>query len=69
MDGAEVDPCFQQMGGEAVAQQVNATGLADSGPSFGLLEDLFGGPGADGLARFLPRKEPPGETTDFPADA
>ena len=40
LDGAQIDAGLEQVGGEAMAQHVDAAALADTGLGFGLIEDL-----------------------------
>jgi len=42
LNGAEVDAGFQQVGGEAVAEGVDAAAFANAGSKFGLLEEVAG---------------------------
>jgi hypothetical protein len=42
LNGAEVDAGFQQVGGEAVAEGVEAAAFANAGSKLGLLEDGAG---------------------------
>jgi len=43
LDGAEIDVRFQEIGGKAVAQDVNAAPFVDAGLGPGLMEDGPGG--------------------------
>jgi hypothetical protein len=38
LDGAQIDARFQQMGGEAMPEQMHAAALADAGPGLGRLK-------------------------------
>ena len=39
LDGVEIHPSFQQMGGKSVTKSMEPTGLGNSGPFFGSLEN------------------------------
>jgi len=42
LDGVEIDTGLQEVGGEAMAEDVNTAALADAGLGLGLVEDGAG---------------------------
>jgi hypothetical protein len=58
LDDADVDPIFQEVGGESVAQGVEAHGLGDPCLLLHLAEDRLDRLGRQGPALFLSLEEP-----------
>jgi len=57
LNGAQIDTRFQQMGGEAMPEQVHAAALADAGPGLGFVENLTSGVVMKRRTRVAPGKQ------------
>ena len=58
LDGAQIDPGFQQMGGEGMAQAVDADFLGDTGAIARGVEPFLGLAGIDGHIGMALREQP-----------
>src|SRR5262249_59756665 len=69
LNGTQIDAGFEHVGGEAMAQRVEAMTAFQTGAAFGVVKDLLGGAALHGTVAYSVGEQPVAEAVRFPVAA